>query len=146
MGRQRVLGGRRLLERPEPTGVLVVFRMGGFEPSLGDGRSGQPQRRQLHRQDAEEFLALAAETPIETVADVYPMRDVNFALGRLKAGEVKGAAVLTAQGRAGRRPGSTNRIPLGGGISHASSSRTLRRRSTPPGHSPTNRGPAMHTR
>ena len=47
------------------------------------------------RQDAEEFLALAAEIPIETVADVYPLRDVNIALGRLKAGEVQGAAVLT---------------------------------------------------
>ncbi|MDJ0664609.1 MAG: zinc-dependent alcohol dehydrogenase family protein [Acidimicrobiia bacterium] len=47
------------------------------------------------RQDANEFLALAAEIPIETVTDRYPLRDVNIALGRLKAGEVDGAAVLT---------------------------------------------------
>ena len=47
------------------------------------------------RQDAEEFLTLAAEIPIETVVDVYPLSDVNIALGRLKAGEVQGAAVLT---------------------------------------------------
>ena len=47
------------------------------------------------RQDAEEFLTLAAEIPIETVVDVYPMGDVNIALGRLKSGEVQGAAVLT---------------------------------------------------
>ena len=48
------------------------------------------------RQDATEFLALAAEVPIETVTDPYPLRDVNIALGRLKAGEVDGAAVLTS--------------------------------------------------
>ena len=47
------------------------------------------------RQDANEFLALAAEIPIQTVADPYPLRDINIALGRLKAGEVDGAAVLT---------------------------------------------------
>ena len=47
------------------------------------------------RQDATEFLAVAAEIPIETVTDRYPLRDVNIALGRLKAGEVDGAAVLT---------------------------------------------------
>lgn len=47
------------------------------------------------RKDAEEFLALAAEIPIRTVVDPYPLRDVNIALGRLKSGEVDGAAVLT---------------------------------------------------
>jgi propanol-preferring alcohol dehydrogenase len=47
------------------------------------------------RQDAEEFLALAAEIPIETVADIYPLVDVNIAITRLKNGEVAGAAVLT---------------------------------------------------
>jgi len=47
------------------------------------------------RQDATEFLALAADIPIVTVTDRYPLRDVNIALGRLKAGEVDGAAVLT---------------------------------------------------
>ena len=47
------------------------------------------------RADAEEFLELAAEIPIETVVDPYPLADVNIALGRLKSGEVDGAAVLT---------------------------------------------------
>ena len=47
------------------------------------------------RRDATEFLALAAEIPIETVPDRYPLPDVNIALARLKAGEVDGAAVLT---------------------------------------------------
>ena len=48
------------------------------------------------RQDAEAFLSLAAEIPIQTVVDPYPLGDVNIALGRLKSGEVDGAAVLVA--------------------------------------------------
>ncbi len=47
------------------------------------------------RSDAEEFLALAGEIPIKTVVDPYPLADVNIALGRLKNGDVNGAAVLT---------------------------------------------------
>ena len=46
------------------------------------------------RQDATEFLELAAEIPIRTVPDVYPLADANLALIRLKEGLVKGAAVL----------------------------------------------------
>ncbi len=45
-------------------------------------------------QDAKEFLELAAEIPIQTVADVYPLADANLALHRLKDGLVEGAAVL----------------------------------------------------
>jgi propanol-preferring alcohol dehydrogenase len=47
------------------------------------------------RRDAEEFLQLAAEIPIATVPDLYPLSDVNVALRRLKTGDVEGAAVLT---------------------------------------------------
>ena len=47
------------------------------------------------RRDAEEFLAVASEIPIRTVADVSPLADANTALRRLAAGEVSGAAVLT---------------------------------------------------
>lgn len=46
------------------------------------------------RQDAAEFLVLAAEIPIRTVPDVYPLGDANLALIRLKEGLVEGAAVL----------------------------------------------------
>ena len=46
------------------------------------------------KRDAEEFLQLAAEIPITTVVDKYPLADVNLALRRLKTGEVNGAAVL----------------------------------------------------
>ena len=50
------------------------------------------------RRDAEEFLQLAAEIPITTVVDPYPLSDVNVALHRLKTGEVDGAAVLLTGG------------------------------------------------
>jgi propanol-preferring alcohol dehydrogenase len=46
------------------------------------------------RRDATEFLTLAAEIPIRTVPDVYPLADANLALIRLKEGLVEGAAVL----------------------------------------------------
>ncbi|NTV57581.1 MAG: alcohol dehydrogenase, partial [Deltaproteobacteria bacterium] len=42
------------------------------------------------RRDATEFLALAAEIPIRTVADEYPLADANLALERLAAGDVSG--------------------------------------------------------
>jgi propanol-preferring alcohol dehydrogenase len=46
------------------------------------------------RSDAREFLALAAEIPLRTAVDEYPLVDANAALARLSAGEVEGAAVL----------------------------------------------------
>ncbi len=46
------------------------------------------------RRDAREFLALAAEIPIRTETQVYPLDDANRALADLAAGRVEGAAVL----------------------------------------------------
>ncbi len=46
------------------------------------------------RRDAREFLALAAEIPIRTETEVYPLDDANQALADLAAGRVSGAAVL----------------------------------------------------
>jgi propanol-preferring alcohol dehydrogenase len=46
------------------------------------------------RQDAREFLALAAEIPIRTTVDRYALGDANRALEDLEAGRVDGAAVL----------------------------------------------------
>lgn len=46
------------------------------------------------REDAREFLALAAQVPITTFVDSYPLSDVNIAIAQLKTGEVNGAAVL----------------------------------------------------
>jgi propanol-preferring alcohol dehydrogenase len=46
------------------------------------------------RTDARQFLDLAAELPIRTVVDRYPLADANRALADVKSGAVRGAAVL----------------------------------------------------
>jgi propanol-preferring alcohol dehydrogenase len=46
------------------------------------------------RRDAEELLLLAAEIPIETEVELYPLDQANAVLQRLKRAEVQGAAVL----------------------------------------------------
>jgi alcohol dehydrogenase, propanol-preferring len=48
----------------------------------------------LTRRDAEEFLALAPKVPVKTTTTRYPLREVNRALGDLRAGRFSGAAVL----------------------------------------------------
>jgi alcohol dehydrogenase, propanol-preferring len=46
------------------------------------------------RRDGEEFLALAAEIPVRTRVQVYPLREANRALNALKNDAISGAAVL----------------------------------------------------
>jgi alcohol dehydrogenase, propanol-preferring len=46
------------------------------------------------RQDGEEFLRLAAEIPVRTHIQTYPLRDANRALNALKNDAIPGAAVL----------------------------------------------------
>jgi len=46
------------------------------------------------RTDAEEFLRLAAEIPVHTEVEVFPLEDANEVLQRLKRREVRGSAVL----------------------------------------------------
>jgi propanol-preferring alcohol dehydrogenase len=48
------------------------------------------------REDASQFLALAAEIPIDTVVDEYPLAEANTALALSKDGNTKGTAVLVA--------------------------------------------------
>ena len=48
----------------------------------------------LTRADGEEFLRLAPEVPVRTIVETHPLEDANQALDRLRAGEVRGAAVL----------------------------------------------------
>jgi propanol-preferring alcohol dehydrogenase len=48
----------------------------------------------LTRRDAEEFLRLAADVPIETHTTGYRLEDANRALDDLRHGRVEGAAVL----------------------------------------------------
>ncbi|MCC7363898.1 MAG: zinc-dependent alcohol dehydrogenase family protein [Dehalococcoidia bacterium] len=49
------------------------------------------------RQDAREFLELAAAIPVRTACEVHPLRDANLALQRLADGRVSGAAVLAME-------------------------------------------------
>ena len=48
----------------------------------------------LTRRDAEEFLALAAETPIRPTPRAFRLAEANHALAELRAGDLQGAAVL----------------------------------------------------
>jgi len=49
--------------------------------------------------DAEEFLELASAIPIHAETEVFPLEQANEALGRIKRGEVHGAAVLAVGGQ-----------------------------------------------
>ncbi len=46
------------------------------------------------RQDAREFLELAAEVPVRTEIELFPLEQANQALAAMKHSRVKGAAVL----------------------------------------------------
>lgn len=48
----------------------------------------------LTRRDGEEFLSLAPRVPVHTEIEVYPLSRANEALDALRAGRVRGAAVL----------------------------------------------------
>ena len=48
----------------------------------------------LTRRDGEEFLALAPKVPIRTEVEIHPLADANQALDRLRAGLIRGTAVL----------------------------------------------------
>ncbi|MBK6663390.1 MAG: zinc-dependent alcohol dehydrogenase family protein [Thermoflexaceae bacterium] len=49
------------------------------------------------REDARDFLALAAEIPVRTRIEAHPLAGANDALARLAAGQVSGAAVLVME-------------------------------------------------
>lgn len=49
----------------------------------------------LTRRDAQEFLALAPLIPVKTQAETFSLGHCNQALEKLRAGKIKGAAVLT---------------------------------------------------
>jgi alcohol dehydrogenase, propanol-preferring len=48
----------------------------------------------LTRADGEEFLALAPQVPVRTQVETFPLTQANEALDRLRAGRIRGAAVL----------------------------------------------------
>jgi propanol-preferring alcohol dehydrogenase len=49
----------------------------------------------LTRDDGREFLALAPEIPVRTEIELFPLEQANEALDRLRAGRVRGSAVLS---------------------------------------------------
>jgi propanol-preferring alcohol dehydrogenase len=49
----------------------------------------------LTRRDGDEFLALAPRIPVRTEVRTYPLASANEALDDLRAGRIRGAAVLT---------------------------------------------------
>jgi propanol-preferring alcohol dehydrogenase len=55
----------------------------------------------LTRRDGEEFLALAPRVPVRTEVERYPLAAANEALARLRAGTVRGAAVLEVSSSGG---------------------------------------------
>ena len=57
----------------------------------------------LTHADGVEFLKLAPEIPIHTEVEIFPLAEANEALSRLRAGDLRGAAVL----QVGARPAST---------------------------------------
>ncbi len=48
----------------------------------------------LTREDGEEFLTLAPQVPVRTQVEPHPLEEADLTLGRLRAGEIHGAAVL----------------------------------------------------
>jgi propanol-preferring alcohol dehydrogenase len=48
----------------------------------------------LTRRDGEEFMALAPKVPVRTEVETFPLEEANEALNRLRAGNMRGAAVL----------------------------------------------------
>ena len=53
----------------------------------------------LTRRDGEEFMALAPRVPVRTQAESFPLERAGEALDRLRAGDMRGAAVLTVAER-----------------------------------------------
>lgn len=57
----------------------------------------------LTRQDALEFLALAPKVPVHTTTQPYPLEQANEALSDLRAGRLRGAAVLVTSAPSAHR-------------------------------------------
>jgi propanol-preferring alcohol dehydrogenase len=51
----------------------------------------------LTRTDGEEFMALAPKVPVRAEIEIFPLEEANDALDRLRAGRIRGAAVLVTK-------------------------------------------------
>ncbi len=102
---------RRLRSRPEAAYVpaaLAVVAKGGTVVCAGIHMSDIPsfpydllwgERRlrsvaNLTRRDGLEFLELAPQVPVRTHVETFPLSAAGEALERLRAGDIRGAAVL----------------------------------------------------
>jgi propanol-preferring alcohol dehydrogenase len=54
----------------------------------------------LTREDGRGFLELAPKVPVRTEVEVFPLEDANAALAALRAGRIRGSAVLEVRPRA----------------------------------------------
>jgi alcohol dehydrogenase, propanol-preferring len=87
------------LSRTGPGSVVVcagihMSQIPAFDYSLLWEERSVRSVANLTRDDAREFLALAAATPIRTHVQPYALEDANRALDDLRAGRINGAAVL----------------------------------------------------
>lgn len=86
------------LVRPGGTVALAGIHMTtipALDYSLLWGERSLRSVANVTRRDAEEFLALAAEAGVRTETEPFPLEAANEALAALRAGVVRGAAVLT---------------------------------------------------
>jgi propanol-preferring alcohol dehydrogenase len=58
----------------------------------------------LTRADGREFLELAPRIPVRTEVEVFELEDANEALDRLRAGHIRGSAVLRVAADSAERP------------------------------------------
>jgi len=91
------------LSRTVPGGIVVCAGIHMSEIPAFDYRLLWQERMvrsvaNLTRNDAREFLKIAAELPIRTHVRPYALEDANRALDDLRAGRIKGAAVLVRRG------------------------------------------------
>jgi propanol-preferring alcohol dehydrogenase len=68
----------------------------------------------LTRRDGEELLALAPQVPVRTAIETFPLTQANEALSRLRAGRIRGAAVLVMEDSGPGRPTMELGQQLGG--------------------------------
>ena len=91
------------LSRTAPGGIVVcagihMSEIPAFDYSLLWQERMVRSVANLTRNDAREFLKIAAELPIRTHVRPYALEDANRALDDLRAGRIKGAAVLVRRG------------------------------------------------
>jgi len=75
-------------------GGIHMSPIPGFSYDLLWGERSIVSVANLTRSDADEFLDLAPRIPIRTEIKVFPLEHANEALAALRAGRIKGAAVL----------------------------------------------------